>query len=290
MESPVSPSFGYPVAGSTESSQSAVSWAAILAGAAAAIALSFVLTTLAAGLGLTTISAWPQAGVSATTFSITTGIGLIVVQWLASAFGGFLTGRLRTKWTALHTHEVFFRDTAHGFLAWAIATLVGTALLASALTSTVSGGVRAASTVAGGAAQAASSSVSDYVTDGLFRSDNVGQSSNQEAAAQASRILANGVRTGDLPEGDRVYLAKLVSAKTGISQPDAEKRVNTAIDNVKDAENKARMAADTARKATANFAIFTALAMVIGAFVAMAAAAYGGATRDQIDIRNVPSR
>ena len=272
---------GQTLAVGPESSQSAVSWAAILAGAAAAIALSLVLTTLAAGIGLTTISAWPHSGASATTFTITTGIGLIVVQWLASAFGGFITGRLRTKWAALHTREVFFRDTAHGFLSWAIATLVGTALLASAVTSAVSGGVQAASTVAGGAAQAASSSVSDYVTDGLFRSDNMGQSSNQEAAAQASRILANGVRTGDVPEDDRAYLAKLVSAKTGLSQADAEKRVNATIDNVKGAENKTRMAADTARKATANFAIFTALAMVIGAFVAMAGAAYGGSTRDE---------
>jgi hypothetical protein len=264
-----------------ESSQSAVSWAAILAGAVGAIVLSLVLTTLGAGLGLTSLSAWPQSGASPTTFSIGTGIGLIIVQWLASAFGGFLTGRLRTKW-ALHTHEIFFRDTAHGFLSWAIATLVGTALLAAAATSAVSGGVRAASTVAGGAAQAASSSVSQYTVDGLFRSERVDNStSTQEAAAQATRILANGVRTGDVPQADRTYLAQLVAAKAGISQADAEKRVNDTISDVKDAETKARAVADTARKAAANFAIFTALAMLIGAFVAMAAAAYGGSIRDE---------
>ncbi len=274
--------FGATSAGGTESSQSAVSWAAILAGAAGALTLSLVLATLGTGLGLTSISAWPNAGASPTTFSIGTGIGLIVVQWLASAFGGFLAGRLRTKWATLHTHEVFFRDTAHGFLAWAIATLVGTALLAAAATSAVSSGVRAASTVAGGAAQAASSSVSGYTVDGLFRSGHVDQStSNQEAAAQASRILANGVRTGDVPQGDKAYLAQMVAAKTGISQADAEKRVNDTISSVQDAETKARQAADTARKAAANLAIFTALAMVIGAFVAMAAAAYGGAVRDE---------
>jgi hypothetical protein len=106
-------------------------------------------------LGLTTISAWPNSGASATTFTIGAGIGLIVVQWLSSALGGFITGRLRTKWTGVHTHEVFFRDTAHGFLSWALATIVGAALLAAATTSIVGGGVRAASTVAGGAAQAA---------------------------------------------------------------------------------------------------------------------------------------
>jgi hypothetical protein len=98
-----------------EASSSAVSWAAIIAGAFAALALAVVLTTLGTGLGLTTISAWPNSGASVTTFAISTGIGLIVVQWLSSALGGFITGRLRTKWTGLHTHEVFFRDTAHGF-------------------------------------------------------------------------------------------------------------------------------------------------------------------------------
>jgi hypothetical protein len=265
-----------------ESSLSAVSWAAIFAGTVAAIALTVVLTSLGAGLGLTSISAWSNVGVSATTFTIGAGIGLIVVQWLSSALGGFITGRLRTKWVGLHTHEVFFRDTAHGFLSWALATILGTLLLASAASSVVSGGVRAASTVAGGAAQAATSSVSGYAVDGLFRSDRIDAStSTQDAAAQATRILANGVRNGDVPPADRTYLAQLVAVKTAISQADAEKRVNDTVASAKDAEIKARQAADAARKATATFAIFTALSLLIGAFVAMAAAAFGGSLRDE---------
>jgi hypothetical protein len=265
-----------------ESSLSAVSWAAIFAGAVSAIALTIVLTSLGAGLGLTSVSAWPNVGASATTFTIGAGIGLIVVQWLASALGGFVTGRLRTKWAGLHTHEVFFRDTAHGFLSWALTTILGTLLLASAASSVVSGGVRAASTVAGGAAQAATSSVSSYAVDGLFRSDRIDAStSTQDAAAQATRILANGVRNGDVPPADRTYLAQLVAAKAGIPQADAQKRVDDTIAGAKDAEVKARQAADAARKATATFAIFTALALLIGAFVAMAAAAFGGNLRDE---------
>jgi hypothetical protein len=265
-----------------EASSSAVSWAAIIAGAFAALALGVVLTTLGTGLGLTTISAWPNSGASVTTFAISTGIGLIVVQWLSSALGGFITGRLRTKWTGLHTHEVFFRDTAHGFLSWALTTIVGTALLAAASTSIVGGGVRAASTVAGGAAQAATSGISGYSVDSLFRSDQVDAStSNQDAAAQASRILANGARNGDVPPADRTYLAQLVAAKTGIPQADAQKRVDDTIASTKEAETKARQAADAARKATATFAIFTALSLVIGAFIACAAAALGGNIRDE---------
>jgi hypothetical protein len=273
---------GQTIAVGNEASSSAVSWAAIFAGAFAALALTVVLTSLGAGLGLTTISAWPNSGASVTTFTISAGIGLIVVQWLASAFGGFITGRLRTKWTGVHTHEVFFRDTAHGFLSWALATIIGTALLATATSSIVGGGVRAASTVAGGAAQAATSGVSSYSVDSLFRSDHLDASaSNQDVAAQASRILVNGVRTGDVPPGDRTYLAQLVAAKTGIPQADAQKRVDDTIASTKEAETKARQAADAARKAMATFAIFTALSMMIGAFVACAAAAFGGNMRDE---------
>jgi hypothetical protein len=265
-----------------EASSSAVSWAAIIAGAFAALALTVVLTSLGAGLGLTTISAWPNSGASVTTFTISAGIGLIVVQWLSSALGGFITGRLRTKWTGIHTHEVFFRDTAHGFLSWALTTIVGTALLAAATSSIVGGGVRAASTGVGGAAQAATSAVSSYSVDSLFRSDHIDASaSNQDVTAQASRILANGVRNGDVPPADRTYLAQLVAAKAGIPQADAQKRVDDTIASTKEAETKARQVADAARKATATFAIFSALSLMIGAFVASAAAALGGNIRDE---------
>jgi hypothetical protein len=265
-----------------ESSVSAVSWSAIFAGAAGALALAIVLASLGTGLGLTSVSAWPHAGASATTFTISAGIGLIVIHWLSSALGGFITGRLRTKWTGLHTHEVFFRDTAHGFLTWAVASIVGTTVVAMAASSIAAGGIHATSTVMSGAAQAASSGVSSYAVDGLFRSDrNDSSTSMQDAAAQATHILANGVRIGDVPAADRTYLAQLVAARTGIQQADAQKRVDDAITDVKNAEDQARQTAEAARKATATFAIFTALAMFIGAFVAMVAAAVGGSVRDE---------
>jgi hypothetical protein len=265
----------------SEASSSAVSWPAIFAGVFAALALSVVLTSLGTGLGLTTISAWPNSGASVTTFTISMGIGLIVVQWLSSALGGFITGRLRKKWTGVHTHEVFFRDTAHGFLSWALTTIVGTVLLAGAASSIVGGGLHAASAIAGGAAQA-TSGVSGYAVDALFRSERgTPSASDQDAAGQATRILANGLRNGDVPATDRTYLAQLVAAKTGVSEVDAQKRVDDTIAATKDAETKARQAADAARKATATFAIFTALSLMIGAFVACAAAAYGGNIRDE---------
>jgi hypothetical protein len=272
-----------------ESSHSAVSWTAIVAGAFAAMAITLVLVALGTGLGLSSISPWPNSGASATTFAVSTGIGLIVVQWLASATGGYITGRLRTKWVGVHTHEVFFRDTAHGFLTWALATAVGSVLFASAAASVFSGGVHAAATMAGGAAQAAgpavaqaASGISRYDVDSLFRSDHPDPAANPQATdGQASRILASGLANGDVPAADRGYLAQLVAARTGITPTDAQKRVDDVIAREKAAEAKAKQAADAARKATSEFAIFTALSMMIGAFIASVAAAYGGSLRDE---------
>ncbi|HVY17158.1 MAG TPA: hypothetical protein VHB27_18185 [Rhodopila sp.] len=268
-------------ASGAESSVSAVSWAAVLAGTAVTLAIAFVLTALAFGLGLTGVSAWPQVGATARTFTIATGIGLIVVQWLSCAFGGFVTGRLRTKWAGLHTHEVFFRDTAHGLLTWAMATLIGAALLSAAMFSVAGGAARGTASVAEEGVHAAANGVSHYTIGTLFRSDQAASISTQDAIAQASTILANGLRTGDVPQGDRTYLAQLVAAKTGMGQQDAQKRVDDAIEAAKTAQTKAREAAEAARKATATFTIFIALSLVIGAFVASAAAAYGGNVRDE---------
>jgi hypothetical protein len=111
-----------------ESSASAVEWAAIAGGALAAIGLSIILFTLASGTGLAAVRPWSFSSPSPTTFGVVTAIGLIVTQWLASALGGYLTGRLRTKWVGIRTDEVFFRDTAHGFLAWALATVLMAAI------------------------------------------------------------------------------------------------------------------------------------------------------------------
>jgi hypothetical protein len=103
-----------------ELSASAISWAAIIGGASAAVALSLILLALGSGFGLASVSPWPNSGASVTTLTVMTAIWLVVVQWISSGLGGYLTGRLRTKWVGVHTHEVFFRDTAHGLLAWAV--------------------------------------------------------------------------------------------------------------------------------------------------------------------------
>lgn len=284
-----------------ESSVSAVSWPAIFAGAAVAASSSLVLAALGSGFGLASVSAWPGRGASATTFTMMTAIWLIVVQWVASGAGGYISGRLRTKWANTHTHEVFFRDTAHGFITWAVATILVAGLVSSAVTSAISGGVHAAATVASGASQGAAtaagqssansgaggssaggSMIAPYDTDMLFRSSHPDSSATSaaDARSEAARILANGVASGDVPPADRTYLAELVAARTGISTEEAQKRVDNAIAQAKAAEVKARQAADAARKAASEASIFTALSMLVGAFIACIAAALGGQRRD----------
>ena len=259
-------------------SVSATSWGAIVAGAFVIAAIGLVLIALGTGFSLSTVSPWPYAGVSATTFGVITIIWLVVIQWVSSGIGGYVAGRLRTAWTGLHTDEVYFRDTAHGVLAWAVAAVVSAAVLAGAA-SVLTG---SAATVASGAAEGAArnnaaTSPSPYIVDTLFRTDRTDASAaGQDPRPQATRILATGLRPGgEVSATDRAYLAHLVAARTGISQEEAQKRVDDAITN-------ARQAADTARKVARNLALVTAFSMLIGAFIAGVAAKIGGHHRDDL--------
>ncbi|TIT64919.1 MAG: hypothetical protein E5W90_19125 [Mesorhizobium sp.] len=287
------------VSASTESSSTAVSWGPIIAGAFAASTLTFILMLLGSGLGLTMVSPWSGSSASITTFAVSTAVWLVIVQWLSSAVGGYLAGRLRTKWVGIHTDEVYFRDTAHGFLAWALATLLVVGVLGSALSAAIGSGVQAASTVASGAAMGASAGASanasgasadnatSYLVDSLFRPADPAKlaaaNPGDEAAAagQASRILIAGAVAGEVSAEDKTYLAQLVAARTGLSEADAKTRVDAVLAKAQDANVKAKQAADTARKASATFALLGALSLVIGAFIASAAAALGGRQRDE---------
>jgi hypothetical protein len=286
---------------------SAVSWAAIIAGAVAAAAMSLVLLALGAGFGFTSVSLWSANEQTASTFGIAAALWLVVVQWLSSAFGGYLAGRLRTKWVGIHGDEVLFRDTAHGLLTWALATVVTATLLVGAGSSIVGAGTRAAATVASGAAQGAAqgavaqeaSSMTDptgYLLDTLFRPASPGTPSQpatgqvgsptggaeRDVRAESARILAQGVAKGSIPDADRTYLAQLVASQTGLRVEEAQKRVDDVIAQARSAQTEVVQALDTARKAAGQLAFFTAFSLVIGAFVAAAAGAFGGRQRDYV--------
>jgi hypothetical protein len=284
LATPTSPALGI-VESEGSSASSAISWGAVIGGAVAAGAITLLLVTLGSGVGLSSVSPWSSANPSATTLTLLAAVWLIIVQWLSSATGGYLAGRLRTKWTGLHTDEVFFRDTAHGFLVWALASVLVAAVATSAISSAVSTAGSAVSTVASGATQAAAgqSGATQYFTDSLFRADQPkGDASPQEATGEAGRILARSIANGNLEPSDRTYLAKLVAARTGMSQQDAEKRVDEVVAQMKAAADKAKQAADAARKAAAKASFYLFFSMLIGAFIASVAGAIGGRQRDSL--------
>jgi hypothetical protein len=257
-----------------ESTVSAVSWPAVAAGAVAASALTLVLLAFGAGMGFSAVSPWGGSGISAGTFKIGTGLYLIAVAMLASTIGGYVAGRLRTKWTGVHTHEVYFRDTAHGFLTWAFATVLSAAFLASAATSIVAG---ASGGIAPAAAATSSAGPLDYYVDALLRSDSIAATSPAKPAdgrLEVGRILAAGLRDGgDLATNDRGYLVKFVAARTGLAPADAEKRVA-------EVSAQAKAALDNARRSAAKLSLWLAASLLIGAFAGSLAATEGGHVRD----------
>ncbi|MGF6591819.1 hypothetical protein [Pseudomonas sp. 2835] len=279
-------------------SRSGVSWAAIFAGAAGAAALSLILVLLGIGLGFSAVSPWVGDGMSAKGLGISTIVWLALTQIIASGLGGYLAGRLRVKWASVHGDEVYFRDTAHGFLAWAVATLVTATLVVGSVSSIVAGGVQAGAQVAAGAAggvtaaAAAASGSQDsdpygYFVDTLFRGDGTVAVNEDAAQVAVTRIMARSLSNGgQLSAEDRQYLAQLVSQRTNLAPAQAEQRVDQVFAQARqamdDAKKAAREAADAASKAAAVSALWMFIALLCGAFFASLAATYGGRRRDAV--------
>ena len=280
------------------SNVSGVSWGAIFAGAAAAAALSMILVLLGFGLGFSAVSPWAGEGISAKGLGISTIVWLAATQIIASGLGGYIAGRLRVKWANMHGDEVYFRDTAHGFLAWCVATLVTAVLVVGSVSSVISGGVQAGASVAGGAAsavtQAAGTAAANtdsnqygYYIDNLFRDDRPASVSDDAAHGAVARICTQSLADGQLSAEDRTYLAQLVAQRTNLSQADAERRVDEVYARtqkaIADAKLKAQQAADTAAKVAAMTSLWMFVALLAGAFFASFAAIFGGRRRDAVE-------
>jgi len=259
-----------------EAQASGVSWGAVIAGGVAASALTLVLLVFGVGMGFAAVSPWSSTGLSSTTRSVGAGLYLIVVAMLSSTIGGYLAGRLRTKWVGVHTHEVYFRDTAHGFLAWGLATVLSAAALASATTHIIGA-------AAGGFVQASSPATAlspapiDPFVDRLFRSAPAANQAGEDPTApraEIGRLLVASLRAGgDVAAADRSYMAEVVAQSTGLGQAVAEKRVSEVV-------TEAKITADNARKGAMKLSLWLTASMLIGAFAASLAATEGGRIRD----------
>ncbi|HZL30162.1 MAG TPA: hypothetical protein VFC54_03760 [Pseudolabrys sp.] len=294
-----------------------MSWKAILAGTVASAALTLVLVAFGVGVGFSVISPWNGSGISASTFTIGAGIYLIVIAMLSSTIGGYLAGRLRSKWPSVHEHERYFRDSAHGLLVWALATVVTAVFLGGAMTAIVGGaGVAATSAAASpmaatyvdqlmrtapnraaNTAAAAPSSTqaaqqgAQQTTEQATSPSAVGQNPPALQGGQISspatqggarvnrgeitRIVAPAlVKGGSLSDLNRAYLVQVVAERNGMTNAQAEQRVDEVL-------AQAKQAADKARKSTAAFAFWLTFAMLAGALSAALAAIEGGHLRNR---------
>lgn len=274
----------------SESTNSAVSWGAVVAGAVIGAALTATLITGGTGLGLLAVSPWHQDGASGTSVAIGTIVWLFVTQIIAYGIAGYVTGRLRTKWSDPRRDEIYFRDTAHGFLVWALSFVVGLVLLGSTAASVVSGTVKVgAEAVSGVADQVASNGDSafsmDYFTDALLRPADPQQGIRQEdVRREVALIFSKSIAQGEISEADQTYLIKVISQRADISEAEARERLTQisekAVKTAEEVELKVRETADDARKVAATFSLWAFASLLLGAFVASISATVGGRARD----------
>jgi hypothetical protein len=245
-------------------STSAVSWSAIFAGTAVAIASSLVLFALTAGLDLAALA--PDRATSATSLTVLTGIALVVTQWISAALGGYMTGRLRTRWVSTHTHEVFFRDTAHGFITWCVATVVLASGLASASATFPGTRIHVSAGSHGHNTRLVSAG---YALPGSAR---FAAAAAPDSAVRSRLVLPEGPAAVESPSAYRPAAVQLPPTTDGTRGADDTQSLWPADRSTGDD--------DGTRNAAAATSIITALSMLVGAFIASVSAALGGRLRD----------
>lgn len=295
-----------PAPTSPAAATSFVVWSAVLAGAVLAAAISFVLLTFGTAIGLSTTSPWPNSGLSATIVAALAILWVMMQQIGAFMVGGYVAGRMRSRWSEAGD-ESDFRDGLHGGLVWAVGVAIGALIFASAAGAVA----RTGAEVAGHAGAAAAASANDpmgAVIDTMMRPAMVAQANApapagaaqgaapapsqalrarpgnapgqaDEQRAEVARLMATATTSESMSAQDRAYLAQLVAQRTGLSQQEAERRVNDAV-------AAARQAADRARRAAVLTGFVTAASLMISFAAAWWAAVKGGNHRDHA----VPAR
>ncbi|HEX4411240.1 MAG TPA: hypothetical protein VH206_20910 [Xanthobacteraceae bacterium] len=306
-----------PVASSFVGAWSGISWSAVIAGAVTAVAVSIIVISLGTGIGMVLVSPYSYSSPSAGTMTVIGALWLVFAQACGFATGGYVAGRLRRPPAAAHDNEVKFRDGANGLVVWAIGVIVASFVVAGAVEKIGSVAGTAGSVVAGaavGGAAAGQPQAMAYYTDILLRPNaqsggaantggagNAGAGSSENASAQnnngnannntmmsqraqVGRILVMSLGPNGIGNDDRAYLAQIVSAQSGISQDDAQKRVDDVIARVK---RDTTQAADAARKAAAYVSFWTFMSLLFGAVCATLGGVLGGDLRDEYALRGL---
>ncbi len=284
--------------GYVQSGRPYLEWGPIIGGAVGAASLSFLLLTFGGAVGLSLTSPWPDTGARLWVVGLAIAWWMVLVQIGSFAAGGYLAGRMRSRWSD-STLESGFRDSTHGFMVWAVGVLFGAIVFAVVGLSTAKTATQSASVVAAGATTGATSNPrlisatpSDYAVDLLLRpqpsqpgsagADTKNANGDVEAArSEANRIFAGAIKNQAITERDRSYLGQLVVARTGMPEAEAQKRVDAAITEARDLELKARQQVDKARKVTVVTAFIAAVSLLISLAAAIAAAGAGARHRDE---------
>lgn len=243
-------------------------WSSILAGAIVAATLSFVLLSFGSAIGLAVVSPSSSWRDTSSSLAVVGGLWLLLTSLASFGLGGYLTGRLRESWSAVSAHEVEFRDGTHGLVVWGLAIIIGTAL--------AFGATRTVAPRADPAPTAVTAELLAFELDRLFRSDRrpADAGDDRELRGQAARIITSGLGHTAMAPEDRAYLVRIVAARTGLPQPDAESRVTQTITQASDAIARARHGAVI-------LAFMIGASLMLGAAIAWLAAAAGGQHRDR---------
>jgi hypothetical protein len=280
-----------PATSSVTSPPGFVEWGPVFAGALIAAALSFVLLTFGTAIGLSATSPWPNAGLSAKALAALAVFWVLAQQIGAFLAGGYIAGRMRTRWSDTAQHEVEFRDGLHGGLVWAVGIVIGASLAMATAGSVARTGAEVAGKATAAATVATASSM-DSVLDTLLRpaapqppqgATGTAQPprapaaaappSPENARAVIGRILASTLASGSVSGENRAYLVQLVSQQTGLPPQEVEARVNNAF-------TAARETADKARRGAILAGLVTAISLVVSFAAAWWAALQGGHHRD----------
>lgn len=257
----------------TSGTGAAFSWSAAIAGALVATAVTFVAVSFGTGIQL-------AMALPAGTMTIAGAVWLVLAQTLGFAAGGFTAGRLRLNLGTVSPAETRFRDGANGFMVWVIGAVAFAVMLAIVGAITVATAVRTGEVLVGQSTQNTPAGQLDYFVDWLTRPPQSTHASGNVDAdhAQITRILANAFREGQLSADDRTYLAALVAARTGVSQEDAQQRVDNIVNR---AQDSVKQVVDTTRKVGVHIAFFAFVSMLFGAVVATLGGILGGELRDE---------
>lgn len=268
---------------STTAAINKVSWGAVFAGVAIALAVQFLLNLLGVGIGAAVLDPATSDNPAASTFSIGGGIWFVVAGIVASFLGGYVASRLSGRPSTS-------TGGYHGLTTWAVTTLVVLYLLTTSvgaliggafngLTSIVSGVGETAATAVTAAAPALADSTNPMA--GIEQQIRSTTSNDPQALQSAAVASVQALVTGDEATAEDARnraaeaVARAQSIPVGQARTQVEEYEKAYRENVEAAKQQAIEAAQAATAAVSAGAILGFIALALGAIAAWFGGSYG---------------